>query len=80
MKKLIVFIIGLLIVCSCGNVNRLPEQYVLPQSGRTVYVEKFDMDGHYYISYTIRQPLMNHYGFSVVHDPECPCNKSTGSE
>lgn len=73
MKKIFVFLIFILLLCSCSSISRISDSRNLPESGRTVLVEKFEMDEHYYISYTLVY-ANTEYGFSVVHDPDCPCH------
>ena len=71
MKKLIILIIGIILCCSCSSIYRIQDQRILPESGRTVLIERFEMDEHYYISYTLVYGNST-YGFTVVHDPDCP--------
>ena len=71
MKKF-VFLIFICLLCSCSSISKIQDARVLPESGRTVLVEKFEMDEHYYISYTLVY-ANSEYGFAVIHDPDCPC-------
>lgn len=72
MKRLILVLL-LLVVYSCSSVNKVSDQRNLPESGRTMYIERFEMDGHDYISYTFFYPQYGRKGESttIVHDPEC---------
>ena len=69
MKKIFGIVIIILLLCSCSSINRISDARVLPESGRTVLVENFEMDGHYYISYTLVYGNST-YGFTVVPDPD----------
>lgn len=72
MRRLILLLF-ILIVSSCSPVTKVSDKRNLPESGRTVYIERFEMDGHYYISYTLFFPQygMNGESTTIVHDPEC---------
>lgn len=71
MKKL-VLLIATIIICSCCSLSKISDKRVLPESERTIYIERFEMDGHDYISFST---IYNYYypgqNFTVVHDPEC---------
>ena len=77
MKKLIVLLITVICLSSCA-VSKIEDKRVLPESGRMIAIERFEMDNHYYIVYTIQQEKLGHskWSTSVVHDPNCPCKKS----
>lgn len=71
MKKIFAFLILILLLCSCSSLRWIQDQRNLPESGRTVLIERFEMDEHWYISYTLVYGNST-YGFTVVHDPDCP--------
>lgn len=77
MKKFIVLLIALICLSSCA-VSKIEDKRVLPESGRMIAIERFEMDNHYYIVYTIRQEKLGHskWSTSVIHDSNCPCKKS----
>lgn len=77
MKKFIIFLISIICLSSCA-VSKVEDKRVLPESGRLIAIEKFEMDDHYYIVYTIQQEHIGYskWSTSVVHDPNCPCKKS----
>ena len=75
MKKFIILLFSLLCLSSCA-VSRIEDQRILPESGRLIVMERFEMDDHYYISFTVKQHQIGSgkYSTSVIHDPNCPCN------
>ena len=77
MKKFIILLITAICLSSCA-VSKIEDKRVLPESGRMIAIERFEMDNHYYIVYTIQQEKLGHskWSTSVVHDPNCPCKKS----
>ncbi len=71
--KRFILLLAILVISSCSSVAKVSDQRNLPESGRTMYVERFEMDGHDYISYTFFYPSYGVDGQSItiVHDPEC---------
>ena len=77
MKKFIILLISVICLSSCA-VSRIEDKRNLPESGRVVAIERFEMDGHYYISFTVRNEIVGQgkYSTSIVHDPNCPCKNN----
>lgn len=64
MKKFIL-LIATILLCSCSEISKVSDARNLPESGRTIYIERFEMDGHDWICFG--DPTI----FDVEHDPEC---------
>lgn len=69
--KKIVLLLVILLVCSCSTYKQI-ERFNLPESGRTLSVEKFEQDGHDWKCFTwAPHNAYNYYKFTIVHDPDC---------
>lgn len=72
MKKLLIGIIALIAMCSCTVIND-SGQTIHTEDGASLYVRKFEYDGHKYIEFSrILEVYDNYTGY--VHDPDCPCH------
>lgn len=72
MKKFIIGIIALLALCSCEPKTT---QKVPMTDGTTIYVRKFNYDGHRYIEFARSLQVYDNYT-GYVHDPDCPCHEN----
>lgn len=74
MKKFIIGIIALLTLCSCSCESETWKK-IHTTDGATLYVHRFEYDGHKYIEFTrFLEVYDNHTGY--VHDPDCPCHEN----
>ena len=82
MKKL--FILFSVIICSsscCNNYKQSTEQVCrsignvtsITSTGATTKIQKIEYENHSYILVT--SIWIEGCGVSLVHDPDCPCNK-----
>lgn len=71
MKKLIIVIIALIALCSCEPAS---QTRIRTEDGASLYVRKFEYDGHRYIEFARigLEAYDNYTGY--VHDPDCPCH------
>ena len=68
MKKLIIGILGLALLCGCGPETQQKNNLT---DGTKLYSRKFEFEGHQYIEFSRPGGLSydNYTGF--VHDPDC---------
>lgn len=73
MKKFITVIIALIALCSCEPETRTK---IYTTDGTSLYVRKFEYDGHRYIEFA-RLGLATYDNYTgYVHDPDCPCHEN----
>ena len=67
MKKILIFLISMIICCSCVSETKpvVKHNTYCPSVGNLKYIE---YDGHEYLIWTARG-----YRGSICHSPKCPC-------
>ena len=70
MKKLIIGVLGLALLCGCEPET---QKTIQVNDGTKLYSRKFEFEGHQYIEFYRPGGFSydNYTGF--VHDPNCPC-------
>lgn len=70
MKKLLIGIIVIIALCSCEPETQTK---IYTADGASLYVRKFEYDGHKYIEFSRTFEVYDNYT-GYVHDPDCPCH------
>lgn len=70
MKKLLIGIIVIIAMCSCEPETQTK---IYTADGASLYVRKFEYDGHKYIEFSRTLEVYDNYT-GYVHDPDCPCH------
>lgn len=70
MKKLLIGIIAIIALCSCEPETQTK---IYTADGASLYVRKFEYDGHKYIEFSRTLEVYDNYT-GYVHDPDCPCH------
>lgn len=81
MKKLTIALLSLLALtltgCKNTAVNAQPQQSVNLQPQNDPCMSRIYFDGHYYVTYDAGGRVSSP---SIVHDPDCPCQKKGGQK